>query len=170
MGDAIEIRAGRRHARRAKTRVLRIPLSLGAVSNHEPESRASRVPRDTKMFQPHVEARKAFGVFSNAQLASWESISMLPVCHLRGRELCEAFSCDRRTADKFSCRPKGVFVTDATTQPRGTGLPRTTMTANDAEGIKFGGSGELGNRATRDVVAFGSWLKTADAVRYRPCG
>ena len=42
--------AGHRHARRAKTRVLRTALSLGAVSNHELEPRASRVPRDVVAF------------------------------------------------------------------------------------------------------------------------
>ena len=166
----------------------------------------TRVPRDTKAFKPHVEARKAFGAFSNElrldrgmslallrhtpclsqsvpiRVNPWlTSISKIaedrggrcndiPAELLSGRELCEAFSCDRRSADKFSCRPKDAFVTDATTQPRGTGLTRTAMTTNDAEGIRFGGIGELGNRATRDVVAFGSWLKTAGAVRYRPCG
>ena len=82
----------------------------------------TRVPRDTKTFKPHVDARKAFGAFSNAQFALWESVSMLPVWHLRGRGLCEAFSCSRRLSDKFSCRPKGVFVTDATTQPRRDGV------------------------------------------------
>jgi hypothetical protein len=39
------------------------------------------------------------------------------------------------------------------------------LATNDAEGIKFGGSGERANRATRDVVAPGSWLKTAGADR-----
>ena len=163
------------------------------IFNHVPRGFArgsvtkTRVPRDTKAFKPHVEARKAFGALSNVKFASrgiefdasdifdrsWRIfatstlIPILPVCYLRGREWREAFSCDRRSADKFSCRPKGAFVTDATTQPRGTGLTRTAMTTNDAEGIRFGGSGERANRATRDVVAPGSWLKTAGAVRYR---
>ena len=73
--------------------------------------------------------------------------STLPYLLLSVRELREAFSCFDERLAKFSCRPKGAFVTWATAQPRGCGVGRAAATR--AEGAAFKPSGDAAhpNRA-----------------------
>ena len=54
-----------------------------------------------------------------------------------------------------------AFVTGVTTQPRKDGVDADDDDASQSRRLWASGSGERVDRAKRDVVAPGSWLKTA---------
>ncbi len=131
----------------------------------------TRVPRDTKTCQTHVEARKCFALYSTSRVADG-GMRRLDHCQvlaaqrraMSGREcrlrrdrfpmkrigcsrMTRSLFAHRRESDRFSCRPKGAFVTEARAQPPSRGLGRMTPARAKAAGFEPSDGGRRPNRA-----------------------